>query len=93
MNGYSFVVDVIEIDNKLKEDIIKNLATNKYLKKVYNHLIERLKGLLIETNDGIKTMLLNYRIDRRTKLIYLRNSEYIYKRLYIPKKYLLAIIE
>jgi len=93
VNGYSFVVDVIEIDNKLKEDIIKNLATNKYLKKVYNHLIERLKGLLIETNDGIKTMLLNYRIDRRTKLIYLRNSEYIYKRLYIPKKYLLAIIE
>jgi len=58
------VVDIVEIDDKLKEDIIKNLATNKYLKKVYNYLIERLKGLLIETNNGIKTMLLNYRINR-----------------------------
>ena len=64
MNRYSFVVDIIEIDNKLKEDIIKNLATNKYLKKVYNYLIKRLKGLLIETNNRIKIILLNYYINK-----------------------------
>jgi len=64
VNRYSFVVDIIEIDNKLKEDIIKNLATNKYLKKVYNYLIKRLKGLLIETNNRIKIILLNYYINK-----------------------------
>jgi hypothetical protein len=64
VNEYSFIVDVVEIDNKLKEDIVKNLATNKYLKKVYNYLIKRLKGLLIETNNGIKITLLNYRINK-----------------------------
>ena len=55
---------MIEIDNKLKEDIMKNLTINKYLKKVYNYLVKRLKGLLIETNNGIKTTLLNYYINR-----------------------------
>jgi hypothetical protein len=84
---------VVEIDNKLKEDIVKNLATNKHLRKVYNHLVKRLKGPLIETNNGIKIILLNYYINRQIKLIYLRNSEHIYERLYIPRKYLLAIIE
>jgi len=78
VNGYSFIVNIIDINNDLKEDIIRNLATNKHLKKVYNHLVERLREPLAETTNRVKIILLNYYINKRTKLIYLRTSENIY---------------
>jgi hypothetical protein len=40
VNGFSFMVDIVSINNKLLKDIMQNLATNKYLKKVYNYLVE-----------------------------------------------------
>jgi hypothetical protein len=43
---------------------MQNLTTNKYLKKIYNYLIKRLKKLLLETTNNIKIILLNYYINK-----------------------------
>lgn len=93
ISEYSFIVNVVDMDKDLRKDIIQNLAIDKYFKKVYNHLVNRLQKPPLDTANGIKITFLNYYIDYRIKLIYLRNSKYGYKRLYIPRKCLLVIIE
>jgi hypothetical protein len=64
VNGFSFIVNIVGIDNELLKDIIKNLTTDKYLKKVYNYLVKRVKKPLLETTNGVKIMLLNYYINK-----------------------------
>jgi hypothetical protein len=42
ISEYSFIVNVVDMDKDLRKDIIQNLAIDKYFKKVYNHLVNRL---------------------------------------------------